>query len=171
MPPLTSRDLDPLDVRSNAGYLDRPLPSPRDDEITALLDRARHDGQLVRLVELARPGQDAVLGAFAERMASLAVRTGDPAMVRHGLLSAAIAIVAPDVDVREVLLILPLLWHSAARLELDPATEFQATAEEFPPAATQLRQFVARKPQDRRIEVMGYVESADDGGFRYARTW
>lgn len=171
MPSLASHDLDILDVKSNAGYLDRPLPSPRDDEITALLDRARDDGQLIQLAELVRPAQDAVLRAFAERMASLAVRTGDPVTVRNGLLAAAIAIVVPDVDVREVLLVLPLLWHSAQRLALDPAEEFEATAEEFPPAARALRQFIARKPADQRIGAMGYVESADDSGFRYARTW
>jgi hypothetical protein len=171
MPPPTSRDLDILDVESNAGYLGRPLPSARDDEITALLDRARQDGRATQLVDLLRPRQDAVLRAFAERMAALAVRAGDRAVLRNGLLSAAVAFVVPDVDVREVLLILPLLWHSAGRLELDPAAEFRATAEEFPPAARDLWQFVARAPADQRIEAMGYVESADADGFRYERTW
>lgn len=171
MPPLTSRDLDILDPKSNLGYLGWPLPSPRDDEIVALFDQARDNGELVRLAELVRPRQDSVLGAFAERMASLAVRTGDPTTLRNGLLAAALAIVAPEVDVREVLLILPLLWHSAKRLELDPAAEFEATADLLPPAATAMRQFVARKPEDQRIEAMGYVESSDDGGFRYERTW
>lgn len=171
MPPLTSGDLDILDPKSNSGYLVRPLPAPRDAEITALLDAARDNGQLVELAELVRPRQDAVLRAFAERMASLAVRTGDPVPLRGGLLSAAIAMAAPDADGREVLLILPLLWHGARRLELDPAAEFAATAELVPAAATGLRQFTAREPADQRIEAMGYVESADDDGFRYARTW
>jgi len=168
---LTSRDLDILEPRSNAGYLGLPLPSPRDAEITAVLGRAMNDGELVQLAELVRGPQTAVLRAFAERMASLAVRIGEPATLRGGLLSAAVVTAVPGVDGREVLLILPLLWHSARRLDLDPAAEFAATADVFPPAATALRQFAARKPEDQRIEAMGYVESTDDGGFRYGRTW
>jgi hypothetical protein len=162
-------ELDILDPELNEGYLNQQLPSSRDREIVSLLNAATQSGQLEDLSHLLERPQSAVLLAFAERMASLAARTSDRDALRSGLLAAAVATVASDV--RDALLVLPLLWRSAEHLKLDPATELAMAAKRLPLASATLEQFAARSPEDRKIEAMGYVESVDEDGFRYARTW
>jgi hypothetical protein len=108
--------------------------------------------------------------AFAERMASLAVRTGNPQLVREGL--EALAFGAGLVDIREAILILPLLYQSLRKLDVD-ATNYFAGAIGLGDAQfdSVLREFPNRDEENRSIEVMGYIEGRDQDGFRYVRTW
>jgi hypothetical protein len=143
--------MDVLEAPASAGCLGQPLPSPRDDAITALLDQANENGQLA---ELARPQRTAVLGAFAERMAALAIRTGDPATLRNGLLAAVLAVAAAD----------------TRDAPAGPGTA-RTNSNSTRPRSSAPRQFTERGPEDQRIEAMGYVESAGDAGFRHLRIW
>jgi hypothetical protein len=162
-----SFDLEILDPSQNEGYLDERLPSARDREILDLISGAGKNGRLRELSAHLSGNHVPVLLAFAERMAALAVRNRDPEMIRRGLLAACLTFAVGDR--RDALLVLPLLWRSAERLLLDPASEFAAVSDDL--GCDELSQFARRDPEDRSIESMGYVESQDDDGFRYERTW
>jgi len=151
------------------GYGPRPLPDPLDEKIRHLIEARERAGRLPDLAGALSLRQARVLLAFAERMASLAVRSADPAVLRQGLLAWSVG--APAEDPRDAVLILPLLWSAAEKLRLDPAAEFRAAAGRAPASSPGLESFASRSPENRRIEAMGYVESADAGGFRYQRTW
>lgn len=67
---------------------------------------------------------------------------------------------------------LPLLWRSAEILGLNPEEQFRAAVEAVGGIGReQLLAFTRRSSRDRSIKAMGYFESADEGGFRYKRTW
>jgi hypothetical protein len=160
-------DLLILEPSLNEGYLDEPIPSGRDEEISLPIAAAERDGRLRELAGHLSETHVSVLLAFAERMASLAIRLGDPGVMRRGLIAACLPIEVADR--REVLLVLPLLWRTAERLGLDAVSEF--TAVDRTVGCEELARFAARRPEDRTIESMGYVEARDDDGFRYERTW
>lgn len=155
-------DLGALRLENNHGYGTWPLPCPRDGEIADLLP------SLLGGAAGLRDGGAQVLLAFAERMASLARVERSVDRLRRGLDAAGLAISAPDA--REALLVLPLLWRTAAVLGLDPTAEF-VTAATRAGGAGALVDFAGREPGDQAIEAMGYVEAEDERGFRYRRTW
>src|SRR6201999_1450563 len=80
-------DLRPLQPEINSGYLPQPIPTARDADIRALLSQAMESRSIARLSHCLRDGELIVLRAFAERMATLAVRTRDPATLEDGLIA------------------------------------------------------------------------------------
>jgi hypothetical protein len=160
-------DLLVLDPSLNEGYLDERLPSGRDKEITRLIAAASDGGRLRELAGQLSETHVPVLLVFAERMASLAVRLGDAEVMRQGLMAVCLSFGVADR--RDALLVLPLLWRTAERLRLDPAAELMAVHQAV--GCEELARFTARRPEDRTIASMGYVETRDDDGFRYERTW
>lgn len=156
---------------SNRGYGASPLPSERDGEIAALVaylvEELRPDTPNLALEACHAP----VLLAFAERMATLAIRRHSADHLRDGLRAVALAGSVAS-DPREVLLILPLLWRSAQILGLDPSAEFGAIGRSLAgPGGEQLIAFLSRSEEDRGIQAMGYSEAIEEDGFRYRRTW
>lgn len=170
MPPQVGMKMDRLrvfDPDGHEGYGNWPLPSSADDEVENALAALTPDDAR----RLSADEAD-VLVTFAERMAILARRSGDPERLRAGLAAASAASTAEEEDEREVILILSLLWRSAEVLGLDAESEFLAAAERFDRSrAWPLTEFPERSPRDRPIEVMGYSELDDEFGFRYERNW
>jgi hypothetical protein len=156
---------DVLDPANNAGYGTWRLPAVRDTEIA---DRvAGLLGQ--RPLPTLEPGPVAVLSAFAERMATLARRTGDADHLRAGLDAMVLAHLG-TAD-RDAVIPLALLWRSAEVIDLDPREAFVAAERRAGVDGGALARFADRPPEDRGIDAMGYREVEDEFGFHYERTW
>jgi hypothetical protein len=156
---------DVLDPANNAGYGTWRLPAVRDTEIA---DRVR-ELLASRPVPSLDPGRVAVLSAFAERMATLARRTGSVDRLRAGLDAMVLAhLGAAD---RDAVVPLALLWRSAEVLGIDPREVFLAAETRAGTDGGALARFADRRPEDRGIDAMGYLEVEDEFGFHYERTW
>jgi hypothetical protein len=102
-------------------------------------------------------------------MASWAVRTRERETLKTGLVSLSLGGLGES---RDSLTILPLFFHAANKLGLDPAELFREVAASASPAAAEvLEGFLHREPEDQTLEAMGYREGRDADGFRYERTW
>ena len=168
-----SADLSSLEIlepADNVNYGRVGLPSPRDAQIRALLLGLGNRSRLEQAVGSLPCGACAVLCAFAERAASLAVRRQDVTYLRAGLLGAVLAYEATD-DARDVLPVMALLYRAAVMVGHDPVGEFTLVASWSGARAECLLTFCGRRAEDKAIEVMGYREADDGTGFRFARTW
>ncbi len=111
-----------------------------------------------------------VLLVFAERMASLAVRS----VAKNYLLDALVALDAAGwlAEVRDNLMVLSLINDAATRIGLIPGELF---AEIIPfistESANSFQTFLKRSAMDKSIEAMGYQATWNDEGFIYERTW
>lgn len=167
---MTLEDLDRLEADRHLGYLPRPIPQPLDDEIRRLLAPVLDAGGWADLRARVTPDHHSVLRVFAERMASWAVRQRDSRPLKIAL--AALALGGLDDGSREALAVVPLVYRSAERLDVEPEELFEDVARHVgDEAASTLRAFPRRSPRDRSIAAMGYEESRDEDGFRYRRTW
>jgi len=160
-----------LDSANNEGYGSARLPSVRDEEIAAFVRQIDGPGPFAQAKDALGQGHGVVLSAFAERMASLAVRTGSRQSLRDGLSAAQLALAVAG-DSRDSLPGLSLLFRASEILEMDPVVEFSAVAAFAAAADNQsLFDFLSRDDEDRSLAAMGYVEDRDDDGFRFERTW
>jgi hypothetical protein len=159
-----------LEGALGTAYSRQPIPSGIDDALGEALARlsACDDVERAFLADGIAGDHARVLKLFAERMASLAVRRGDPAPLRSGL--AALLIAARSEDVREILLVLSLL-HDAAVKVSGSAEEIFGQAGAVFGQAELLDGFLKRSDAAKRIEAMGYEESETEDGFLYVRTW
>lgn len=107
-------DFDPVEFR---GYLARPLPDALDRAVVSALAAVRPAVDDHPLVSRSRTA-DSVLGAFAERAASLAVRTTNDSWIRNGVV--ALCVTSTASDRREAEMVLCLLYDAAKRLGLPP---------------------------------------------------
>lgn len=154
------------------GYGRRPIPDAVDSEVRGLVNGLRDadPGTRDALLSLMTEHHGSVLLAFAERMASLAVRSRDPQFLRDGL--GALAFGSRLVDSREAVLILSLVYRSLEKLGMDATGLFAGAIglgdESFDAC---VRAFPSRDKKDRAIKAMGYTEGRDRDGFRYSRTW
>jgi hypothetical protein len=161
-----------LNTDKNRGYFSLPIPQPIDREITEVLRAWAALSPAERSATSSRVSdrQSLRLKAYSERMASFAVRTGDPEKVFFGLL--ALGADGWRSDWREKVLVLSLHNDALQRINGDPAAMFERAAELLSSeAARALASYLQRPPDDKAIRGMGYVESSDEDGFRYQRTW
>jgi hypothetical protein len=162
-----------LDIDANHGYGPQPIPVERDSQIAELLESYVSAPEGERDDFRGRLGERhvSVLWAFAERMASLAVREGSAQPLRQSLLALALA--GDRHDVREGIMILPLVYRSAELLGVEPAPLFAEAARmsDGVEMTEAIETFPARGPADRRLSAFDFVESTDADGFRYAATW
>jgi hypothetical protein len=165
-------DLTVLVSRDSVAYGPRPIPCPFDrrvEHIVAWYEDADDAGRAA-LRERITPRAASTLSAYAERIASHAVRLHDADVLRRALLAAAIGWYHEDP--RESMLILPLFHDAATRLGVDPAPLFSdAAAAGDLPLNGALAIFPQRSPEDRTLACMGYRAAADGDGFRYVRDW
>ena len=159
-----------LDSPRTVGYLKQPMPSAVDHEIRELVLQAARGLTFDQIVRAVPEYGDRTLGVFAERVASMAVRRHDPSDLRVGLIAMAIAMKAAG-DWRDVLPVYSLLYRAAEKIGVDPAVEFAEANARLGGAADSLVEFAGREPWNRGIDVMGYVESSDQDGFKFVRTW
>lgn len=163
-------EFDPSDEaqRRFAFYGPAELPDPRDHLIDHFIEKARsEEGVANRSLNrgLSERGRR-VLRAYAERMASLAIRRQKDQL----LVRATVALVFGGLDRndREALRIMALVEHSANALGVDVVAVLEQAADAVPhPGSVNLMLWLTRAPEDRTIEAMGFVESSDPGGFRY----
>ncbi len=164
-------DLAIVAPEQNQGYEGWQLPCERDREIARIVERLARRPEGLPLPGSLGVRHGHVFVAFAERMASLAVRRRSAEYLHVGLLAAALAASVSD-DPREAILVLPLLWRSAQILGVDPFNEFTTAGNAIGGAGgQQLLDFLSRSQDDRTIESMGYTEDMEQDGFRYKRTW
>jgi len=153
-------------------YGPRPIPDAIDDDVRDLLRSIEDSTPETReaLVSVMTERHGFVLLAFAERMASHAVRTHDTQFIRQGLQAAAIG--SQSVYFKESVPALCLLYQSAVKLGCSGEILLgEVDCPESPLFETMLHAFPMRTEEDRSIESMGYIESFDHDGFRYHRTW
>jgi hypothetical protein len=101
------------------GYGPRPIPCCIDETVSDLVDSLETMDASTRQATLSNMEErhGFVLIAFAERMASLAVRTNQQRVIVIGL--SALAIAAKLVYFKEVMPVLSLLYQSAQTLGLE----------------------------------------------------
>jgi hypothetical protein len=116
--PIDAQELAILNPTANQSYGTWPLPCERDQQIRRLVDRLSDPQNSTSLAAGLSANTALTLYTFAERMASLAVRERSQQHILRGLIAASWA-AARTTDVREVLLILPLLWRSMELLGID----------------------------------------------------
>ena len=154
------------------GYGPSPIPSgidaEVDDVITSFIkmdERGRNE-----ILSQMKEAHGFVFVAFAERMASCAVRERRSHLIERGL--SALAIAVNLVYYKETLPAVSLLYHSASQLGLG-TREFLASSDFLRNDVLNgfITDFLDRTEEDRGIEAMGYVEDEDRDGFRYRRTW
>ncbi len=160
-------------IRRIMGYGPRPIPDPLDARVhllVGLIDGSGRNADAGAILSRMAQHHGSLLVAYAGRLASQAVRKGDPELIREGLKAAAFG--SRLDDPREAIMILSLLYRSLEKLKADPSRFFgEASGLGDPYFDTNLRGFPSRSEEDRSIGAMGYIEGSDEGGFRYVRTW
>jgi len=161
-----SSDLDFLNSDSNVAYGLQPIPVERDREISERLRRAMAAGRIAELESKVDEEHELVFRAFAERMATLAVReqSGDP--IEVGLV--ALSLGGLKGPTRESLIVLSLLIDAARRVGESPGHLLNRIAEPLgDDARTGVLNFLARTEEGQAIAAMGFVLGADNDGPRY----
>jgi hypothetical protein len=163
-------ELEVLNPYTHRGAGGLPIPSVRDEQTTRLIDRVATPENRQALRTIFSSIHETSLTSYVERMAALAVRTKSELPIRRGLIAAGIAATITTDD-REVILRLPLLWHSMDLLHIDPQDALAAINDRIDDDARAfLAAFASRTPENRTIESMHYSVQPDEDGFRYGRT-
>ena len=154
----------------NDAYYKHPIPSEIDRRLSGVISDLASLGVSEReaIVNELEFEHGRILGLFAERMASLAVREKAVTLLKNRLI--ALVIHSRTDDLREILLILSLLHDAAIRIEDSAQRTFEEVASLFSDTGF-LSGFLNRSEEDKSIAAMGYKASADEGGFLYVRTW
>jgi hypothetical protein len=155
---------------NNVGYGSLPIPCYRDRELKDLVSELSREENVEGSAQLLSRKHSSVLGAYAERMASLAIRTKSVEILQSGLdaLGLTLDITA---DVKDVQPPLSLLLRACQLIGIDPLIEFADLSSISSAGASAVRTFMCRDTRDQLISSMGYIESHDDDGFRFERTW
>jgi hypothetical protein len=148
------------------------MPNEVDEEITAIVKACNEldDESKTALRGRLTLEQKSLLLAFADRMASFAVRIKslEPLMMAMMAMFLQIGIG----DVREDILRLTLVHAAAQKIGVDPRFVFMESARQFGLEDTSgLEAYLRRSDKDKSLESMGYVEGDDAYGFRFLRTW
>jgi hypothetical protein len=157
------RNLDPY-----VGWVPAPIPDARDDDVDAFVSElcvAGPSAVNAAIDHASQQGRD-VLGAFAERMASAAVRLHD----RELLVRCLVALVVGGLtqDDREALMVMSVIEDAARQIDAEVTSLFSDAARIVgDPGTTYLLRWQSRAPEDRTIEAMHFVRAQDDDGFRY----
>jgi hypothetical protein len=155
-----------LDTPRTGGYYDGPIPNAEDSHIARAV-RAFSDAdptwQAAFRDSIDHDRAD-LLCAWSERVAALAVRLDSVRPIVIGLVGLSLA---DETAAGEALLIAPLHRRSAEKLDADADRLFDEAA-----GLTDL--LGARWLRDARdsadqVEDAGYIEHADEDGFRYLR--
>ena len=167
---MTATSFNALDRAPNVIYGRLPIPAERDEKIAGLLDTQLKIGNLAKLASEIRMDQRGILRCFAERAATLALRRQDEKLLKLGLI--ALCLGWPIEDYREGLLILPVLYHAARMLGMNPEQLFHEVGNLFGgEIETELTDFLERSDEDKSLEAMGYRLIHEPDGIRFKRTW
>lgn len=160
-----------LQSKHHAGAISLPIPSQVDLDVLNLIElfmKAAPEQQKFISSQFTNDHSDVLLGV-SERLAALAVRERKSDI----LLKALIVLAFEDAkfDVRENILVMAPLYHSAIKIGANPKGLFHsaatyATDEEL---KRELYGFPDRLEEDRNLEAMEYKEIMSPDGFRYKR--
>jgi hypothetical protein len=106
-----------------AGYGKEPLSNDLDERIQALMQSVRSREEFAAARSAAGNRAWGMLNAFAERMASIAVRSSSTSDLRDGLVAVQLALVLTD-DYRDVLPTVSLLHRASELIGTDPCRSF-----------------------------------------------
>jgi hypothetical protein len=162
---------DPQQRRFKA-YGPAPIPDPRDDEVQQFVDSLIAGGpqRFGEAKTMLGVHGKRVLGAYAERMASAAVRTKDAALLQRALVALMLA--GLDEDERDGVMTMAPIEDSARRLNVDLDDLFErVTRTVGHQGAVSLVSWLSRKPENRTLESMRFVVGEDSDGFRYKLDW
>jgi hypothetical protein len=154
------------------GYGPSTLPNPLDDEVSALVASWRVGGpsMVAEAIAESTDGGRNVLRAYAERMASLAVRRDDPDL----LLNAVIANVVGGLsaNAHESLMVMAPIEDAATRIGVGVPGLFEDAAHCVGhPGAAYLMMWLTRSPENRSLATMRFVAEDGADGFRYVLRW
>ena len=157
--------------RRFAGYGRAKFPDPRDAALDAYVAGLRSGGPQAVETALRAVGEAGrhVLGAYAERAASRAVR----AKSQDLLVSALVALVVGGLDQNalEALTRMALVEDAGHRIGAEPGVFFGTAADVVGhPGSVNLMIWLSRSPDDRTPESMGFSAGRDESGFRYMWT-
>ena len=159
----------PLTRDRYKGYLRQPIPNDRDDDVRRLVQTylQADPGLRAAILEQMVGRLLSVLGAFAERQAVEAVRTGSVQPVKLGLAALGMALVRADT--REAQLSLSKLDHSARLLGTDLADVFEDVVASLPePARDNIHQFLSRDDRGPSLlRRMAFVAEGTGDDFVY----
>lgn len=151
-----------------AGYGLAPFPDPRDAEINFYVAGVRSVGAeevQAALAEVSERGRQVLL-VYAERSASIAVRNNVPDRLVRALIALVIAGLATNA--LEALMRTALVEDAARRLGVEPADVFaEASGLVGELGGFALKLWLARRPEDRTPEVMGFKATGEGLTFRY----
>ncbi|MET8699819.1 hypothetical protein ABZW10_13250 [Kitasatospora sp. NPDC004723] len=158
-----------LNPRRANGYGPRSIPNDRDRALQEVMRAASGPSRLAEVLPLMHPDASEILGAFAGRMATLAVRTQDVQAARDGLAAVQLAM-ATTQDAREIIPRMALLYRALELIGADPAAEFRTAHQPLPVALSHdLPGFAARDPEIRSLRSMLYHEEGEGADFRFVR--
>lgn len=155
------------------GYLKQELPCELDSLATSIVTDYIHGSENERSFIRSSFNVDQSFGwlAYAERLASLALKENSKQNILYGLV--ALVIEGFKLDARENILILSLLNNSATKLGVDPTIIFNEASRIAPPSiASYLHDFSNRILEKKNIETMRYQEKeCEKGPLLYVRNW
>jgi hypothetical protein len=165
-----SRILRPEEVREllkNPPRRERSIPA--DEAMAAIMEEFRSaEGNTRRSIasKLSPHARGRFLG-YAANMAVLAVRQDSPALIERGLV--ALVIEDGGQDLRDSIVVLFQLYHSAVKLGMDAVDTFAGIADlaEPGPMQKEMRGFPLRPPTSRDLKAFCMEEEISDEGFRY----
>lgn len=169
-----AQELHTVDPRQFVGYGQAAIPDPRDEEVSATIDELITAG--APAVAGAIAGLDEriaqVLRAYAERMASAAVRRGE----RLVLLRALVAVVVGGLHAGrpDALVVTSVIEDAATRIGVDVQSLFgDASGIVGHPGSVELMRWLSRPVELRAIDQMGFTaeQQGDQDGFRYVSRW
>jgi len=126
-------------------------------------------GRLRIVSRLSQNASRALIG-YAHKMATDAVRQTSPDLVVRGLV--ALAIEGGRWDIRDSIMPMALLHHSALKLGMDAGKAFETAASLATSASMSeaMRSFPARRPADRDLIAFCFREVVTSNGFTYEQT-
>ena len=167
MPQMT---VESLTAKRNVGYGPQPIPVERDREIEEFLRNALTEGSIAGLRTLLERQHEQTLRAFAERMATLALRENSIARIEVGLV--ALCLGGLERGARDALVVMPLLLDATNRIGEPIEHVLLAAVERLGDSAKEpVAAFLARQDADRSLSAMGFALSSDTDGPRYVRFW
>lgn len=154
-----------------ADYYPSPLPSPVDDALAEIVSAFTAWPLPLReqFIESISSDGLGLFGIFGHRAATLAIRNGDPDLLRLGLIGNSIAnyTIPPG---RNVDIALAVFYHCARKMALKPIDLFYDAARYASEAmAAHLTKFGRRT--DVTLKQFGWREIKTPDGVRYKMDW
>jgi hypothetical protein len=162
---------DPEQNRFN-GFGPAPFPDLRDHELDEYVMDLRRTGPegVAKAIRAVSSEGGRVMGAYAERTATRAVRDKAPDLLVSGLVALVVAGLY-DND-REALLRMAPIHDAARRSGSRPRVVIKRAARIVGnPGKKYLNLWLWRFPRSQTLAVMGYQIGSDKSGFRYVRNW